>query len=319
MRVLITGASGFVGRHLAAECRRRGADVVGLGRGTPPAETQELLAEYIEVDLVDPDATAETVRSFAPERVFHLAAAASVAESWRAPAETLATNVSSTVNLLEAIRAESPEAPVLIAGSGEVYGAIAPERLPADETTPVAPRNPYSLSKASVELVGSFYADVHDLRIVTTRAFNHAGPGQSDTYVISSFARQIAEAEAQGRDHLLLKTGDLRPRRDFTDVRDVVGAYWLALESASPGIYNVCSGEATAIADILAALVEQSGLEVEQQTDPGRLRAHEVMDIHGSHRKLTEATGWRPELPLEQTLADTLGWWRAEVRSGVAR
>jgi GDP-4-dehydro-6-deoxy-D-mannose reductase len=154
---------------------------------------------------------------------------------------------------------------------------------------------------------------------VRTRAFNHAGPGQDDRYVVAAFARQIAEAEAEGREMLELATGDLRPRRDFTDVRDVVRAYRLALEQGDPGVYNVCRGESVAIADILSALARQAKLHVEQRTDPSRLRATEVMDIRGSHELLTGATGWQPEIPLEQTLGDALDAWREQIAREAVR
>ena len=148
-------------------------------------------------------------------------------------------------------------------------------------------------------------------RGVRTRAFNHAGPGQHERYVVSSFAHQIATAEAAGQRSVELHTGDIRPRRDFTDVRDVVRAYWLAVERGEPSIFNVCSGVSVPVRDILAGLARETGIDVEQRTDPSRLRQHEVMDIRGSHERLTEATGWQPEIALGTTLADTLDWWRA--------
>jgi GDP-4-dehydro-6-deoxy-D-mannose reductase len=186
------------------------------------------------------------------------------------------------------------------------------------EDHPLRPGNPYAVSKAAVDMLTSLYRDAHGLRVTSTRAFNHAGPGQSDDYVVSAFARQIAEGEARGGERIEIVTGSLEPRRDFTDVRDVVRAYWLALERAEPGVYNVGSGGATAIADILAGLAAHSRLAVEQRTDPAKLRPHEVMEIRASHDKLTQATGWRPEIPLETTLRDTLDWWRERVAAGVS-
>jgi GDP-4-dehydro-6-deoxy-D-mannose reductase len=199
---------------------------------------------------------------------------------------------------------------VLAAGSGEQYGPVPEERLPVSEDEPFRPQNPYAVSKAAADLLAGFYADAHGLRVVRTRAFNHAGPGQSDAYVVSAFARQIADAERGGSGELLLETGNLAPRRDFCDVRDVVRAYWLAVERGEPAIYNVCSGVSVPVADILARLAAHTELRVEQRTDPSRLRKHEVMDIRGSHERLSGATGWQPEIPLDRTLADTLDWWR---------
>jgi GDP-4-dehydro-6-deoxy-D-mannose reductase len=297
VRVLITGAAGFVGGHLTAFAEGRDAEV-----SAPPRE---------EVDLLDADATRELVARARPEAVFHLAALASVAESWREPERTLRENSAATLNLLEAVRAEAPDAVVVAAGSGEAYGPVPEERLPVTEDEPLRPQNPYAVSKAAADLVGGFYADAHGLRVIRTRAFNHAGPGQSPGYVVSAFAKQIADAERDGAERLVIETGNLAPRRDFADVRDVVRAYWELTERGEAGIFNVCSGTSVPVADILAALADMTPLEVEQRTDPARLRKHEVMDIRGSHERLTRATGWQPELPLERTLADTLDWWRA--------
>jgi GDP-4-dehydro-6-deoxy-D-mannose reductase len=296
MRALITGAAGFVGGHLTAELTSRGAETIGPSRE--------------ELDLLDADAVRGAVADARPDYVFHLAALASVADSWQAPTETIDNNVRATLNLLEAVRAGMPEAVVVAAGSGEQYGPVPEERLPVTEDEPLRPQNPYAVSKSAADLLAGFYADAHGLRVVRTRAFNHAGPGQSEAYVIAAFAKQIADAERAGQEELMLETGNLEPRRDFSDVRDVVRAYWLAAERGEPGIFNVCSGVSIRVADILARLAGLTDLRVEQRTDPARLRKHEVMDIRGSHERLTAATGWRPEIPIERTLADTLDWWR---------
>jgi GDP-4-dehydro-6-deoxy-D-mannose reductase len=303
--ILITGASGFVGRHLAALCAERGEEVCGPSRE--------------ELELLDADAVRALVARVSPRYVFHLAAEASVAQSWDAPGEVIDNNVRSTLNLLEALRTEAPEARALVACSGEEYGR--PLELPMTEDHPLRPQNPYATSKAMTDLLAGFYADAHGLRVVRTRAFNHAGPGQSDTYVVSAFARQIAEAEAadppDGR--VVVSTGNAEARRDFSDVRDVVRAYWtLVVERGEPGVFNVCSGRGMAVSDILTGLAALSPLEVERRTDPSKLRDNEVMEIRGSHDKLTEATGWRPEIDFSKTLRDTLDWWRERVAAGVA-
>jgi GDP-4-dehydro-6-deoxy-D-mannose reductase len=324
MRVLITGALGFAGRHLAAHCVMQDCSaIVGIGRTTPAdADLPSQLTSYESVDLADAAATEDAIRSAAPDSIFHLAAASSVASSWREPASVIANNVCSTLNLLDAVRRFLPQARVLVACSGEEYGE--PERLPVAEDHPLRPKNPYAVSKASSDLAAGFYAEAYGLHVVRTRAFNHAGPGQSDTYVISSFARQIAEAESaangESQDAAIeVVTGNPDVRRDFTDVRDVVRAYWLALHGASPDAYNVCSGRSSVVRDILAGLSRHTSLDVRRRTDERLLRDNEVMEIRGSHERLTAATGWRPEIPLEQTLADALGWWRERTRTGVAR
>ena len=297
MRALVTGATGFVGGHLTRVLTGRGDDVHGPSRE--------------EVDLLDAGATRSAVAAARPDAVFHLAALASVGASWDSPAETFDNNTRSTLNLLDAVRAEAPDAVVLIAGSGEEYGPVPEERLPVSEAEPLRPQNPYAVSKAAADLVAGFYADAHGLRVIRTRAFNHAGPGQSAAYVVSAFAKQIADAERAGQSELLVETGNLSPRRDFCDVRDVVRAYGLLADSGEAAIFNVCSGVSVPVADILAGLAELTDIAVEQRTDPSRLRQHEVMDIRGSHERLTEATGWQPEIALGTTLADTLDWWRA--------
>ena len=209
------------------------------------------------------------------------------------------------------MRDEAPEAVVVAVGSGETYGPVPEERLPVVESEPLRPQNPYAVSKAAADLLAGFYADAHGLKVVRPRPFNHVGPAQTDAYVVAAFARQIAAAERSGERRLVLETGNLQPRRDFTDVRDVVRAYWELAQLGEPGVFNVCSGVSVPVADILARLTALTDLEVEQRTDPSRLRKHEVMDIRGSHDRLTQATGWQPEIALEQTLADTLDWWRA--------
>jgi GDP-4-dehydro-6-deoxy-D-mannose reductase len=314
--ILITGAAGFVGSHLAALCAERSERVIGLGRGAQPEIRG--LDGWERADLADASGTREALARVKPERVFHLAAEASVARSWEAPAAVVSSNVDATLNLLEAVRLETPEAAVLVACSGEEYGP--PARLPVDESHPLRPFNPYAASKAMVDVLAGSYADAHGLRVVRTRAFNHTGPGQSDTYVVSSFARQIAEAEAAqpSGGSAEIRTGNLDARRDFSDVRDVVRAYWLALDRAEPGAYNVCSGRATAVSDILTGLAGHSSLEITWRADPSRMRDNEVMEIAGSHEKLTQATGWRPEIDLSETLRDVLEFWRERMRAGVS-
>jgi GDP-4-dehydro-6-deoxy-D-mannose reductase len=319
MRVLITGVSGFVGRHLAASWSETDVELVGLGRTPPDNPLRARLHDFVVADLGDPELTLTAIRAVRPDHVFHLAAQASVEASWRSPGRTLAGNVASSVNLLEAIRREAPDARVLVSCSGEEYGPVAGDRLPVVEAEPLRPHNPYAVSKAAVDLLAGFYADAHGLAVVRTRAFNHCGPGQTDAYVVGALASQIAAAEAAGSGVADLSTGDLRPRRDFTDVRDVVRAYRLALELAPPGEYNVCSGRSIPIADILAMLARHARVEVEVHTDPERLRKHEVMDVRGSHQKLTDATRWEPRIPLERTLADTLDWWRTQLAVGAGR
>ena len=304
MRALITGAGGFAGGHLAAHCRASGDDVVEVSRSAG-------------TDLLDAGAARAAVAAARPDVLYHLAARAHVGESWEDPAGFLRDNVAMALNVLEAVRAEAPESTVVAIASGELYGP--PERMPVDEQAPIRPQNPYAVSKASADLLAGFYADAHGLRVIRPRAFNHAGPGQAPTYAIASFARQAAAAAERGEDPIRFRTGNPHTRRDYTDVRDVVRAYRLLAERAEPGIYNVCSGRSTSAAELLAMLAEAAGAGLEHQVDPDLVRAHEVMEVRGDPGRLRAATGWEPEIPLDRTLADTVAWWREELRAGRAQ
>ena len=304
MRALITGAGGFAGGHLAAHCRASGDDIVEVSRSAG-------------TDLLDAAAARAAVAAARPEVVYHLAARAHVGESWDDPAGFLRDNVAMALNVLEAVRAEAPEATVVAVASSELYGP--PERMPVDEEAPIRPQNPYAVSKASADLLAGFYADAHGLRVIRPRAFNHAGPGQTPIYAIASFARQAAAAAERGEDPIVFRTGNAHTRRDYTDVRDVVRAYRLLAERAEPGIYNVCSGRSTSAAELLAMLAEAAGAGLEHQIDPDLVRAHEVMEVRGDPGRLRAATGWEPEIPLDRTLADTVAWWREELRAGRAQ
>jgi GDP-4-dehydro-6-deoxy-D-mannose reductase len=266
------------------------------------------------VDLLDADATRAAVAAAAPDVVYHLAALAHVGRSWSDPAATLASNQAMTLNLLEAVRTEAPGAAVVAVSSGEVYGA--PASLPVDEAAPLRPQNPYAVSKAAADLLAGFYADAHGLRVVRPRAFNHAGPGQPPIYALASFTRQVAAGLEAGDDPVRLVTGNPDARRDFTDVRDVVRAYRLLAEAGEPGVFNVCSGRSASPRQLLPALREAAGVEIEHAVDPALVRAHDVMEIRGSAERLRAATGWEPRIPLAKTLADTIAWWRAEIRAG---
>jgi GDP-4-dehydro-6-deoxy-D-mannose reductase len=288
----VTGGGGFAGGHLL--------------RLLPGA----VAPSRAEIDLLDASAVRAAVRAARPPAVFHLAALASVKRSWDAPGETLVANLRMTVNLLEAVRAEAPEAAVVLASSGEVYGP--PERLPVTEDAPLRPQNPYAVSKAACDLLAGQYADVFDMRVVRARAFNHAGPGQSAEYVVGTLTRQVAEAEAAGAAEVVLRTGNPDSARDFTDVRDVVRAYRAAAELPA-GVYNVCSGRATSVRELVELLSRVSGLPVRHEIDPERVRAHDVPELRASAERLRAACGWQPEIPLERTVADALEEWRGEL------
>lgn len=291
---LVTGGGGFAGSHLAR--------LLSSGDSGPTlAPTRD------ELDLRDGEAVRRAIAAARPATVFHLAAFSSPSRSWEQPDRAVLANVEMTLNVLEAVRHEAPEATVVLVGSGQVYGE--PERLPVTEEAPLEPLNPYAVSKASADMLGRQYAAAYGLHVVRLRPFNHAGPGQSDEYVVATLARQVAEAEAAGHEEALLRTGDPDSARDFTDVRDVVRAYVVA--AALPGgAYNVCSGRATTVRELIDSIAVHARIPVRHEVDPARLRAHDARTMHGSHERLTAATGWRPEIPLDQTVRDTLDWWR---------
>ena len=311
MRVLITGASGFAGSFLARECARAGDKVVGISlTGEIPGGS----GEGVAVDLLDSEAVREAVRSARPEIVYHLAALSSVGRSWEEPARTVQDNVAMSVNVLEALRFDAPDARTVWVSSCEVYGV--PEALPLTEDARLNPANPYAVSKATGDMLAALYVDAHGFDLVRARPFNHAGPEQRPIFILSSLARQAAEAQLAGADSIEIVTGNPNTRRDFTDVRDVVRAYRLLAASADSGVFNVSTGQSISAADqvrLVSELIDP--IEVEHVTDPGRVRAHEVMDLRGSHERLTAATGWEPEIPIRQTMADTIEWWKRELTS----
>jgi GDP-4-dehydro-6-deoxy-D-mannose reductase len=270
----------------------------------------------VAVDLLDADRTRTAVAAARPGVVYHLAALAHVGRSWSDPGATLAQNQAMTLNVLDALRTEAPGAMLVAVSSGEVYGP--PASLPVDELAPLRPQNPYAVSKAAGDLLAGFYADAHGLRVARPRAFNHSGPGQPALYALASFARQVAAGLEAGDEPIRVVTGNPEARRDYTDVRDVVRAYRLLAAAGESGVVNVCSGRSASARELIAALGRAAGADIEHVVDERLVRPHEVMEIRGSAARLHELTGWEPEIPLETTLADTVDWWRAEIRAGRA-
>jgi GDP-4-dehydro-6-deoxy-D-mannose reductase len=241
--------------------------------------------------------------------VFHLAAEASVGRSWEAPAEVINLNIQTTLNVLEAVRGEARDATVVVASSGEIYGP--PDRLPVDEDAPLRPQNPYAVSKAACDLLARQYADAHGLQVVCLRAFNQAGPGQSSDYVVGTIAEQIAAAERRGDSEAVVETGNPESKRDFTDVRDAARAY-VAAAGASPGAYNVCSGQAVSVRELVELAAGAARLPVRHVVRSDRVRSHDVPEVRGSAARLGEETGWQPSIPLAQTVADAIEALRAQ-------
>ena len=306
MRVLITGASGFVGGWLARQCHEAGDEVVGISRsGDHPAG----YGRGIALDVRDRAALAATLAELAPDAVYHLAALSHVGRSWEDPASTLEANVGGAVALLEAVREAAPGTRLLWASSCEVYGRVA--ELPVTEAAPLVPMNPYAVSKAAGDMLAGVYAEAHGLEILRARPFNHVGPGQLPLFIVSSLAEQAARARLAGAEELTIITGSPDTRRDYTDVRDVCRAYRALVAGSAPaGVYNVCSGASTSARELVALVAELiAPMRVDHEVDPDRVRAHEVMDHRGSAAALAAATGWTPRIPLRETVADTIAWW----------
>ncbi len=317
MRILITGITGFVGtwlaRHLVEDLHQTG--VHGLVRRESDRRGLEGLESalvLLEGDLTDDASLVRVVQSVRPELVFHLAASSTVASSWSTPTELMEVNVVGQVKLFETLRTVDLAPVVVVAGSGEVYGRTG-GKGPVDESAPLKPVSPYAVSKAAQDLLAYQYYAAYGLPAIRLRLFNHTGPGRPDRFVASSFARQLAEIEA-GLRPPLLEVGNLDAVRDFTDVRDVVRAYWLAARGGRPGaVYNVCSGRPVAIREVLDRLLALSDVPVDVRMDPGRLRQAEVAVLYGDPGRFHAATGWQPEIPLEKTLEDLLEYWRGRI------
>ncbi len=319
MKVLITGITGFVGSHLADFCLglEPPVDVVGTCRWRSRRDNIEHLENDIELrecDLRDASSVHKLLGEVKPERIFHLAAQSYVPSSWNSPGETITTNVIGQLNVFEAMRELGSDASIQIAGSSEEYGLVHPDEVPITEDSPLRPLSPYAVSKVAQDMLAYQYFRSYGLKAVRTRAFNHTGPRRGEVFVTSNFAKQIAEIEA-GRREPVIHVGDLSPQRDFTDVRDIVRAYWLSLEHCVPGeVYNVASGKAYRIQEILDILLGNSDHDIDVREDPARLRPSDVPLLLGDNSRFCEATGWAPEIPFEQTAKDLLDHWRERVR-----
>ena len=296
MRALITGGKGFVGQWLAAHLKDHGDDVAVVD---------------IETDVADAAAVRRVMSDVLPDAVYHLAAMTHVGDSWEDPSQVLRVNVLGTAEVLAAARALPASPRVLVVSSAEVYGVVRPEQLPLDEDTPTEPASPYAASKLAAEAVALQAWRGYGQPVVVVRPFNHIGPGQSPNFFVPAMAKRIVEAKRSGLHSL--RVGTLTTRRDFTDVRDVVAAYRLLVERGEAGsVYNVCSGQDVAMADVVAQLLQLAGADLELETDPALVRPVDVPVLRGDATRLRAATGWRAGIPLATTLADVLTSWEAD-------
>lgn len=318
MRILITGITGFAGSHLADYFLEEGDhEIYGTVKWRSNRENIrhiESKIKLLECDIKDAFAMKAVLEESKPDHIFHLAAQSYVPFSWRVPQETIDTNITGELNLFEGLRGLKMNPMIHIAGSSEEYGLVHPDELPITENNPLRPLSPYAVSKVAQDFLGYQYFKSYGMKIVRTRAFNHTGPRRGEVFVTSNFARQLIEVE-RGKRQPVLQVGNLDAVRDFSDVRDVVRAYALALKKGTPGeVYNIASGKGIKIADLLKKLIELTKVEVKIEQDPDRLRPSDVQLLTGSPEKFQKATGWKPMIPFEKTLRDLMDYWRSIIK-----
>jgi GDP-4-dehydro-6-deoxy-D-mannose reductase len=316
-KVLITGINGFCGRHLARWLLQQGWEVAGLEAPSVARLIPELSAIPLTlVDVRDEAALSAAVAEIAPDYIFHLAGLLVPPAGSDGQRQLYEVNFQGTINLLEAARASGKKIVVQLAGSAAAYGLVPPEANPIGESCPFWPVNPYGVSKAAQDLVGYQYYVTYGLHVIRTRAFNAIGPGESPLLASSSFAKQIAEIE-KGLRPPVIYVGNLKPERDFVDVRDAVRAYWLAALHGAPGeAYNVCSGRPRSIRSVLEMLLSLSEVSIRVEQDPARMRPSDIPTQRGDYSKLHKLTNWQPEIPFERTMAELLAYWRAQTGEG---
>jgi GDP-4-dehydro-6-deoxy-D-mannose reductase len=317
-KFLITGISGFVGQHFInyLESAKIKSQVLGidLAENKSGGELTYVTQSFKQIDLLCGHEIARVLFEFQPDYVLHLASYSSVAFSWKEPVLSFQNNMNVFLNLIETIHKLGLRTRMLSVGSSEVYGNINEEHLPLVEDSPLNPGSPYAVARVSQELLSKVYADAYGVDMIITRSFNHIGPGQKDIFVISSFAKQIAEIKNNGQKKGVLSTGDLRNVRDFLDVRDVVRAYYLLLTQGKKGrLYNVCSGKGHALQEIVDDLAAIAGVEIITELNPAFTRPTDNKLVIGSNKRIHDDLGWSPEIPLRQSLKDILNYWKALV------
>lgn len=308
---LVIGAAGFVGNYLIHEmcCN----DFRAYATKLPHEKYENPDVKVFDLDIMDKDAIVSLLFDIRPDYIFHLAAQSSVGLAWKNPGLTVDVNIKGSLNVMDALRELYYKPHVLMIGSGEEYGHIQPNEVPIAEGNLLRPGNIYAATKACQNMIGSIYSKAYDLELVMVRAFNHIGPGQAPLFVVSDFCKQVAEIE-KGLREPVMKVGNLAAKRDFTDVRDVVKAYVKLVQLGKAGeTYNVGRGNAREIREILDMIVSMSSVQITVETDPNKIRPVDVPIIEADITKLTQLTGWIPQIPLKQTIQETLDYWRAHI------
>lgn len=312
-KALITGITGFAGSHLAELLLKEGFEVYGTTRPRSKTENIDHIKKKLrlqDADLLDSHSLYAILSDIKPDFIFHLAAQSFVQSSWASPTTTMEMNTVGSVHLFEAVRRAKIDPVIQIACSSEEYGLVFPNEVPVKETNPLRPLSPYAVSKVAMDYLGYQYHQSYSMKIIRTRGFNHTGPRRGEVFATSNFAKQIAEIE-KGKKEPIIETGNLEAERDWTDVRDMVRAYLLSVQKCEYGdVYNICSEKAIKISDMLDLLLSQTKAKVKIIQDSSRIRPSDVPILLGDCTKFRKATGWRPEIPFEQTMKDLLNYWR---------
>lgn len=315
-KALITGITGFAGSHLAELLIKENVEVHGVQRWRSKNENIEHIKDKIhfhEADLLDAHSLYKVIDEVRPVFIFHLAAQSYVQSSWASPANTLEVNITGSVHLFEAVRKSDLGITIQIACSSEEYGKVLSNELPIRETNPLRPLSPYAVSKLAMDYLGYQYYESYGLRVIRTRGFNHTGPRRGDVFAESTFAKQIAEIE-KGKKEPVVYVGNLDAVRDYTDVRDMVRAYYLAVQKCDPGeVYNIATGTGWRVGLVLDMLLKKSSAKIKIIQDKERMRPSDVEVLIGDANKFKDKTGWKPEIPFEKTMEDLLNYWRAKV------
>lgn len=312
MKALIIGAAGFVGSYLIHHLKNDQQWEVAVTKLPQETITMPEISVY-DLDILDKDSIQKLLETLRPDAILHLAAQSSVGLSWKNPDLTVDINIKGSLHVLDSIRALDYKPRVLLIGSGEEYGHILPGESPISETNVLRPGNIYAATKACQNMLGKIYADAYGMDIISVRAFNHIGPNQTPLFVVADFCKQVAEIEA-GQLPPVIRVGNLSAARDFSDVRDVVRAYGLLIKHGTAGeTYNVGSGHAIPIEDILQKILAQAKVPIQVQVDEAKLRPVDVPIIEADTTKLYQRTGWKPEIPIEQSITDVLNYWRSKT------
>ncbi len=315
-KAFITGIAGFVGSHLAELLLAKGYEVYGFLRPRSKTDHIESIKQQLrleDADLMDTHSLYSVISRVKPDYIFHLAAQSFVPTSWVSPSVTLEVNIVGSANMFEAARMAGIDPVIQIACSSEEYGLVHQSELPIKEENPLRPLSPYAVSKLAMDYLGYQYYQSYKVRIVRTRGFNHTGPRRGETFAESNFAKQIAMIE-KGKQEPVIHVGNLEASRDYTDVRDMVRAYLLSVEKCDPGdVYNICTGRAIKIGDLLNLLLSMTKVKVEIRQDPARMRPSDVPVLIGDNSKFVAKTGWKAEIPFEKTMEDLLNYWRERV------